>query len=415
MNRRELLITGAQLLGASAALNANSVSGAEPTASNKNMSDGFNPVVTLNGSTLPWKMVDGFKVFHLIAEPCQREFAKGMMVNAWGYNGSTPGPTIEAVEGDRVRLLVTNKLPESTSVHWHGILLPNGMDGVSGLTQPPIPAGETYVYEFTLRQSGTFMYHPHADETTQMAMGMMGMFVIHPKDGSHKVDRDYCIMLHNWDIEPGAKTPKAMTMTDFNLWTMNSRVFPGIEPMVAKLGDRVRIRLANLSMHDHPMHIHGVNVKVTGTDGGWVPESAQWPETTVLVPVGSTRAVEFIADNPGDWPFHCHKTHHAMNAMGHSVPNMHGVSQQGVENRARKLVPGYMPMGETGMGEMEEMQMQLPGNTLPMMMGDGPFGTIGMGGMFTMIKVRENLAANDYRDPGWYPHPSGSVARPWRA
>ena len=282
MNRRELLIASAQLLGASAALNTVAANSAESNIANDNAVANYNPVVTLNGSTLPWKMENGFKVFHLIAEPCQREFAKGMMVNAWGYNGSTPGPTIEAMEGDRVRMLVTNKLPASTSVHWHGILLPNGMDGVSGLTQPPIPPGETYVYEFTLRQSGTFMYHPHADETVQMAMGMMGMFIIHPKDRSHKVDRDYCIMLHNWDIEPGAKTPKAATMTEFNLWTMNSRVFPGIDPMVAKLGDRVRIRVGNLSMHDHPMHIHGVNMKVTCTDGGWVPESAQWPETTVL-------------------------------------------------------------------------------------------------------------------------------------
>ncbi len=415
MNRRELLIGSAQLLGASAALNTAAANSAESKIESDNAVANYNPVVTLNGSTLPWKMEDGFKVFHLIAEPCQREFAKGMMVNAWGYNGSTPGPTIEAIEGDRVRMLVTNKLPASTSVHWHGILLPNGMDGVSGLTQPPIPPGETYVYEFTLRQSGTFMYHPHADETVQMAMGMMGMFIIHPKDDSHKVDRDYCIMLHNWDIEPGAKTPKAATMTEFNLWTMNSRVFPGIDPMVAKLGDRVRIRLGNLSMHDHPMHIHGVNLKVTCTDGGWVPESAQWPETTVLVPVGSTRALEFVADAPGDWPFHCHKTHHAMNAMGHDVPNMHGVRQHGVENRARQLVPGYMAMGENGMGEMEEMRMELPDNTLPMMGGDGPFGPISMGGMFTMIKVRETLAANDYRDPGWYAHPAGSLARPWRA
>ena len=145
MNRRELLIASAQLIGASAALNASPSAAAESAEIGKETANAYNPVVTLNGSTLPWKMEDGFKVFHLIAEPCQREFSKGMMVNAWGYNGSTPGPTIEAVEGDRVRLLVTNKLPEATSVHWHGILLPNGMDGVSGLTQPPILPGETYV------------------------------------------------------------------------------------------------------------------------------------------------------------------------------------------------------------------------------------------------------------------------------
>ena len=129
-------------------------------------------------------MKNGVKEFRLLAEPVKREFAPGMTVNAWGYNGSTPGPTIEAVEGDRVRIYVTNNLPERTSVHWHGILLPNGMDGVAGLNQPHIEPGETYVYEFTLNQHGTFMYHPHSDEMVQMALGMMGFFVIHPKAAS---------------------------------------------------------------------------------------------------------------------------------------------------------------------------------------------------------------------------------------
>ena len=142
----------------------------------------YNPVVTLNGWTLPWRMKDGVKEFHLIAEPIEREIAPGMKANLWGYNGQSPGPTIECVEGDRVRIFVTNKLPEHTTVHWHGILLPSGMDGVGGLTQPHIPPGKTFVYEFTMKKSGTFMYHPHADEMVQMAMGMMGFLVVHPKD-----------------------------------------------------------------------------------------------------------------------------------------------------------------------------------------------------------------------------------------
>jgi FtsP/CotA-like multicopper oxidase with cupredoxin domain len=154
-------------------------------------------------------MDNGVKVFHLIAEPIQREFAPGMIVNCWGYNGSTPGPTLEAVEGDRVRILVTNRLPEHTTIHWHGIFLPNGMDGVGGLTQPHIKPGETYVYEFTLRQHGSFMYHPHADEMVQAAMGMMGMFIIHPKvPREPHVDRDFCFMLHAWDIDPGTYIAK---------------------------------------------------------------------------------------------------------------------------------------------------------------------------------------------------------------
>jgi FtsP/CotA-like multicopper oxidase with cupredoxin domain len=131
---------------------------------------GYRPVITPNGRTLPYRMNNGVKEFHLIAEEIEHEFAPGTTIKAWGYNGSTPGPTIEVVEGDRVRIYVTNKLPEHTSIHWHGILLPWGMDGVSGLTQSPIKPGETYLYEFTLQQHGTHMYHPHADEMVQMAM-----------------------------------------------------------------------------------------------------------------------------------------------------------------------------------------------------------------------------------------------------
>jgi Putative multicopper oxidases len=200
----------------------------------------YTPVITPNGSSLPWTMKDGFKVFHLIAEPVKREFAPGLVVNCWGYNGQTPGPTIEAVEGDKIRILVTNNLPESTTVHWHGILLPNGMDGVTGLNQPPIRPGETFKYEFTLRQSGTFMYHPHFDEMTQIALGMMGFFIIHPKNptAEKKVDRDFAIMLMEWAIPPGATTPNPMVMLDFNYFTFNSTVYPRTESLVVKKGKR---------------------------------------------------------------------------------------------------------------------------------------------------------------------------------
>ena len=372
----------------------------------------YQPVVTPNGWSLPAVVRDGVKEFHLVAEPVRREFAPGMTVNAWGYNGTTPGPTIEAVEGDRVRIFVTNRLQEHTSVHWHGIRLPNGMDGVGGLTQPHIPSGRTFVYEFTLPRSGTFMYHPHSDDMLQVAMGMMGLFIVHPRNRRERpVDRDYCILLHNWDIEAGTATPKPSTMTEFNVWTFNSRAFPGTAPLVAGLGERVRIRIGNLSMHDHPIHLHGYDMQVTGTDGGWVPKPAQWPEITVNVPVGAMRAFEFVADAPGDWALHCHKMHHTMGPMGHAVPNLLGVSQRGLAGRIGKLVDGYMAMGEHGMAEMQQMQMDLPENTLPMMAGEGPFGPLEMGGMFTVLKVREGLARDDYRDPGWYVHPPGTVAR----
>ncbi len=420
VTRRDMLITSATLLlGGTVLLKTKPACAALRTARTQPPlppADGshYTPVVTLNGSTLPWKRQNGVKVFHLVAEPVKREFAPGMVVNCWGYNGQTPGPTLEAVEGDRVRILLTNKLPEPTTIHWHGIFLPSGMDGVGGLSHPHIPPGKTYVYEFTLRQNGTFMYHPHSDEVVQLAMGLMGMIVIHPKEReAPKIDRDYCILLHAWDVDPGSYTPKPATMTDFNLWTFNSRVFPGIDPMVARTGERVRIRLGNLSMHDHPLHIHGFSMKVTGTDGGWIPPAGQWPETTINVPVGTVRVVEFVADVPGDWAFHCHKSHHTMNPMGHAIPNMIGVDQRGVTERITSLLPDYMAMGSKGMADMVEMQemgVPLPENTLPMMTGKGPFGPLEMGGMFTVIKVRDDLAPGDYRDPGWYRPPKGTVA-----
>ena len=377
----------------------------------------YNPIVTLNGWSLPYEMKEGVKEFRIIAEPVVREFAPGMVVNCWGYNGTSPGPTIEAVEGDRVRLIVTNKLPEHTTIHWHGLILPNGMDGVGGLTQSAISPGETYVYEFTLRQSGTFMYHPHADEMVQMALGMMGMFIIHPKKPQeHRVDRDFCFLLASYDVAPGTYTPNPSTMTEFNLWSFNSRVFPGIDSMNVRVGDRVRIRVGNLTMTNHPIHMHGHPFVVTCTDGGWVPKSARWPEVTADIPVGAVRAIEFIATQEGDWSFHCHKSHHTMGPMGHAVPNMIGVKQDDLTEKISDLMPDYMymPMGKNGMAEMQdmaEMGMTLPENTLPMMTGQGPFGPIEMGGMFTLVKVRRDQPKGDYSDPGWYRHPEGTVAK----
>ncbi len=374
----------------------------------------YRPVVTLNGWSLPFRMHNGWKEFHLVAEPVVRELAPGMIAHLWGYNGTSPGPTIECVEGDRVRIFVTNRLPEHTTVHWHGMIVPNGMDGVGGLTQPHIEPGKTFVYEFEVKRSGTFMYHPHADDMVQMAMGMYGGFIVHPQNiEEHPVDRDFLFIMNAYDIEPGSRTPRVATMLEFNLWTWNSRVFPGIDPFVVRLGDRVRIRFGNLTMTNHPIHLHGHHFEVTGTDGGWVPPSARWPEVTVDCAVGQMRAIEFDAVHPGDWAIHCHKSHHTMNAMGHTLPNLIGVDQSGISEKIANLIPDYMAMGSRGMAEMGSMAMPLPDNTLPMMTGAGPFGPLEMGGMFSVVKVRPNIKPGDYRDPGWYSHPRGTVAREW--
>ncbi|MBI2379497.1 MAG: copper oxidase [Gammaproteobacteria bacterium] len=421
MSRRNILISGAASLAAGALVSIKRAEAQEAPAAGHGQHDaaatapdagvtGYRPVITLNGRSLPFRMRDGVKEFHVIAEEIEHEFAPGSRIKAWGYNGSTPGPTIEAVEGDHIRIYVTNRLKEHTSIHWHGILLPSGMDGVGGLTQPQIRPGETYVYEFVLRQHGTHMYHPHADEMVQMAMGMMGMFIIHPKEPTDPpVDRDYVVLLHNWAVHPGTWRPDPSVMQDFDLWTMNSKVFPAIAPLVAKTGERVRIRIGNLSMWNHPMHLHGVQFQVTGSDGGRWPRNLWRPEVTEIVGVGQTRDIEFVAV-PGDWAFHCHMSHHTMNAMGHEIPNTVGVSQRGVEQRLRQFIPGYMAMGENGMAEHQEHtdmgHMPGPENTLPMMMGQGPFGKLEMGGMFTVVKVRDELDGA----PDWYEHPAGTVA-----
>jgi hypothetical protein len=204
-------------------------------------------------------------------------------------------------------------------------------------------------------------------------------------------------------------------MLDFNLWTFNSRVLPGIDHLTVRKGDRVRVRVANLTMTNHPIHMHGHHFSVTCTDGGWVPESARWPESTIDLPVGAIRAYEFVADTPGDWALHCHKSHHTMNAMGHDVRTYIGVDLKEARAKVSRVVgEGFMPMGSRGMAEMGAMEMPAPDNTLPMMTGFGQFGPMEMGGMFTVVKVREGIDRRDYRDPGWYQHPKGAVAYEWQ-
>jgi FtsP/CotA-like multicopper oxidase with cupredoxin domain len=371
----------------------------------------YAPVIVPNGWTLPYKVVGGVKVFHLVAEEVEHEFAPGLKATCWGYNGGVHGPVIEVVEGDRVRIFVTNRLAALTTVHWHGVLLESGMDGVGGLTQKAIAPGETYMYEFTFRQHGTLMYHSHHDEMTQMGLGMTGMIVVHPRNPKGpRPDRDFALMLHEWKIEVGASRPDPNEMMEFNTLTMNAKCFPGTQPLIVKQNDRVRIRIGNLSAMDHhPIHLHGYYFTVTETDGGVIPEAGRWPETTVLVPVGSTRTVEFVADNPGDWAMHCHMTHHVMNQMGHGVPNMIGVDSRGLDSKVRKLLPEYMTMGQDGMAGMTDMGMAIPPNSIPMVGGVGPYDEITMGGMFTILKVRENLSNYD-EDPGWYEPPSGTLA-----
>ena len=277
---------------------------------------------------LAWKMVDGVKEFHLYCRHTRREFLPDLYIDVWGFNDSMPGPTIEVDQGDRVRIWVHNELPESTGIHWHGLEVPVAMDGVPGLTQPPLRPGESQAFEFTLHQEGTFFYHSH--DGMQDGMGMVGLFIIHPRVAHEpRVDRDFALLIQEWAILPGSTIPNTMSM-EFNLFSINGRAAPYVTPLVCKLGERVRIRLVNFSAIDHhPMHLHGLTFFVTGTEGGRIQPSAWVPGNTVLVAVAQVREIEFIANNPGDWMVHCHMFHHVMNFMSSMVGPMGGHTVQG--------------------------------------------------------------------------------------
>jgi len=294
------------------------------------------PVDAPDVPKLKWEMKDGVKEFHLHAGHLKREFLPNQWFDVWGFNGSMPGPTIEAVEGDRVRIVVHNMLPESTGIHWHGLEVPAAMDGVPGLTQDPIRPGQSYTYEFTLRQNGTYFYHSHG--AMQEGLGMVGLFIIHPKSAwEPPVDRDFALVIQEWAILPGSSVPNTMSM-EFNLFTINGRSAPYITPLVCKLGERVRIRMVNFSPIDHhPMHLHGLTFWVTGTEAGRIPETAWVPRNNVLVGVAQAADIEFVANNPGDWPLHCHMFHHMMNFMSSMVGPMGGHTRTGM--------PAGTPMG----------------------------------------------------------------------
>jgi FtsP/CotA-like multicopper oxidase with cupredoxin domain len=320
------------------------------------------PVETPDLPKLYWEMKDGAKEFHLYCRHMRREFLPDMWFDVWGFNNSMPGPTIEAFEGDRVRLVVHNELPESTVLHWHGLEVPNRMDGVHGLTQDPIPPGQTYTYEFTLHQNGTFFYHSHGP--MQEGMGMAGLFIIHPRVAYEPtVDHDFGLLIQEWAILPQNTVPNTMSM-EFNFFTINGRSGPYATPLVVRLGSRVRIRFVNMSPIDHhPMHMHGHTFWITGTEAGRIPESAWIPSNNVLVAVAQARDIEFIANNPGDWMIHCHMFHHMMNHMtvmvgpmaGHTVRGMPAGnsigSGMGMITRGPALTPENGPSMGRGMGE----------------------------------------------------------------
>jgi FtsP/CotA-like multicopper oxidase with cupredoxin domain len=271
------------------------------------------PMITPDVPDLPHEMDGPVRVFRLIAEPVRRKIAPFKTIDVWGYNGSCPGPTIQVNQGDRVRVIFENHLPESTTLHWHGLEIPIAQDGVPFISQKPVPPGGQFTYEFTLHQEGTFFYHAHT--AMQEMMGQIGMLIAHPSTPyKPRADHDYGIILQEWAVLPSNTVPNTAGM-EYNWLTFNGVSAPAITPMIARLGSRVRIRIVNMGMDHHPIHLHGNQFVQTGTEGGRAPESSWYPMNTVLVGVAQARAIEFDAKYPGDWMLHCHLPHHMMNNM----------------------------------------------------------------------------------------------------
>ncbi|MDP6582481.1 MAG: copper oxidase, partial [Vicinamibacterales bacterium] len=308
-NRRSFLRTalgGVGVAGAGQAVTRHPVAGQTDSVQTNDVLAGRQPVAvqTPDVPTPPYELDGGVKVFHLVAEPVRTEFVPGRTVDAWGFNGSMPGPTVEVNQGDRVRFVVENRLPELFSIHWHGLEVPIALDGVPGVTQDPTPPGGRFTYEFTSHQHGTFFYHSHM--AMQEMMGMIGLFVIHPTDPYRPhVDRDFGLVFQEWAILPNNTVPNTLSM-EFNWLTINGKAGPATTPLLVREGERVRIRLVNMGMDHHPIHLHGHTFYTVATEGGRVPEAAWQPGNTELVGVAQARDVEFEATHLGDWMLHCH-------------------------------------------------------------------------------------------------------------
>ena len=353
------------------------------------------PVVTPDIADLPWTIDNGVKVFHLVAEPVKQTVIPGRTFDLWGFNGSAPGPTIQANEGDRVRILFDNHLPEATGIHWHGLELPIEMDGVPGVGQKPVMPGERFVYEFPLHQNGTFFYHSHM--AMQEMVGMLGGFIIHPRTAySPRADKDFLIALQEYAVLPNSTIPNSMKM-EFNWLTFNGKAGPASTPLIVRLGERVRIRIVNLGMDHHPIHLHGFTFWETGREGARQPE-AIWPRgNTTLVGVAQARDIEFIADRAGDWMLHCHLPHHMMNQMTSNVGPMTRVSG-GMADMAGMDMPGMnmhqMPADANRTplfpqdAYMESSMMAMDKEVeKPETYGLPPGWTGYVGGMMTLVRV----------------------------
>jgi FtsP/CotA-like multicopper oxidase with cupredoxin domain len=267
------------------------------------------------GQPLNFRLENGVKVFELTAKVVKWKILDGVEVTAYTYNGTVPGPLIRVTEGDAVRVILKNELPVPTTIHWHGIEVPNAMDGVPGMTQEPIQPGETFTYEFIARPAGTFMYHSHYEGDIQVSVGLYAPFIIDPKEPETNPPAvDKILMLSEWLVRDGL-TYAAMPMSGMepNYFTINGKAFPATETITVRKGEVVRLRLIGIGQFIHPMHLHGFAFKVVAVDGHAVPEAAQLTRDTISVAPGERYDIEFVASEVGEWMLHCHILHHTTN------------------------------------------------------------------------------------------------------
>ncbi len=270
---------------------------------------------SIGGQPLKFRVENGAKIFELTTKAVEWKILEGVKVTAYTYNGTVPGPLIHVTAGDQVRIIVKNDLPEPTTIHWHGVEVPNAMDGVPGVTQDPIQPGETFTYEFIAKPAGTFMYHSHFDGDVQVGAGLYAPFIINPKEPEANPPAvDKPLMLSEWRIKDG-NTYAAMPASGMepNYFTINGKAFPSTEMITVKKGERVRLRLMAIGQFIHPMHLHGMPFKIVATDGHPVPAAAQLTKDTISIAPGERYDIEFTATELGQWMLHCHILHHTTN------------------------------------------------------------------------------------------------------
>ena len=270
---------------------------------------------TKGGQPLAYREENGVKIFEITTKAVLWSIMDGVNVTAYTYNGTVPGPMIRVTEGDQVRVIVKNELPDPTTIHWHGVEVPNAMDGVPGVTQDPILPGETFTYEFTAKPAGTFMYHSHFEGDVQVSAGLYAPIIIDPKEPEANPPAvDVTLMISEWLVR-GGQTFAAMPMSGMepNYFTLNGKSFPATETITVKKGERVRLRFIGIGQFIHPMHLHGFPFEIVATDGHPVPQGARLIKDTVSVAPGERYDIEFVATEAGQWVLHCHILHHTTN------------------------------------------------------------------------------------------------------